>query len=70
MEELKKMRIGINLTDWEYEHLCDIAECYGTTVNCLLSQFIADLTYSDRSCGSDGRCLSNDWLSRSRYNFS
>lgn len=66
---MKTMRIGIDLTSDEYKKLRDIANDYNTNVNALLSQFIADLTSSERSGGSDERYLANDWLSRSQYNF-
>lgn len=62
------MRININITKEEYEYLYITADSHGTTVNGLLSQFIADLTASDRSGGSDERCLASEWLSRSIYN--
>ncbi len=66
---MKTMRIGIDLTSDEYQKLRDLANDYNTNVNALLSQFIADLTSSERSGGSDERYLASDWLSRSQYNF-
>lgn len=69
MEELKTKRISIDLTDDEYARLRDFAECHNITVNRLLSQFIADLIVSDRSGGSDERCLASEWFDRSIYNF-
>lgn len=68
-KNIKTMRIGIDLTSDEYAKLREIASLYDTNVNGLLSQFIADLTVSDRSGGSDERYLASDWLSRSSYNF-
>lgn len=68
--EIKTMRISIDLTSVEYQKLRNLSDFYDTNVNCLLSQFIADLTCSDRSGGSDERNLASDWLSRSLYNFS
>lgn len=64
----KKMRISIDLTDEEYEKLKDIALDYDATVNCLLSQFIADLTCSDRLIDRD-EYYAYLWLNRSCYNF-
>lgn len=69
MVETKTMRIGIDLSGEEYQLLREKAADYGTTVNVLLSQFIADLICSDRSGGSDERMYASEWLSRSRYNF-
>lgn len=69
MNELKKRRITVELTDEELFKLRQLSEIRETTVNKLLSQFIADLTYSDRSGGSDERAIADEWLSRSIYNF-
>lgn len=65
MKEVKKMRISINLTSDEYNKLKEKAETFHTTVNELLSQFIADLTNSERSGGSDERDRAESWLYRS-----
>lgn len=65
MKEVKKMRISINLTSDEYNKLKEKAETFHTTVNELLSQFIADLTSSERSGGSDERDKAESWLYRS-----
>lgn len=69
MVETKTMRISIDLSGEEYQLLREKAADYSTTVNVLLSQFIADLVYSDRSGGSDECMYASEWLSRSRYNF-
>lgn len=68
MNDTKTMRISVNLTADEYSELRKIVSDCDTSVNRLLSQFIADLTYSDRSGGSDERRLASDWLDRSRFN--
>ena len=64
IDDIKTMRIGIDLTPIEYDFLRCLAFSYGTTVNGLLSQFVADLTSSNRSGGSDERQLACDWLFR------
>lgn len=63
------MRIKVDITREEYEALFNRAKCNDTTVNMILSQFIADLTCSDRSGGSDERMYAEAWFSRSVYNF-
>lgn len=68
MNDTKTMRISVNLTADEYSELRKIASDCDTSVNRLLSQFIADLTASYRSGGSDERRLASDWLDRSRFN--
>ena len=69
MKEVKKMRISINLTSNEYGKLKEKAKTFHTTVNELLSQFIADLTNSKRSGGSDERDRAESWLYRSSDNW-
>lgn len=64
MKELKKKRITIELTDEEYTNLLMKTNVRRTTVNKLLSQFIADLTYSDRMNGQENYQLLSDWFSR------
>lgn len=64
MKELKKKRITIELTDKEYTNLLMKTNVRRTTVNKLLSQFIADLTYSDRMSGQENHQLLSDWFSR------
>lgn len=64
MKELKKKRITIELTDEEYTNLLMKTNVRRTTVNKLLSQFIADLTYSDRMSGQENYQLLSDWFSR------
>ena len=56
--------IQVCLTEEENNDLIRIAEDHDATPGELLAAFVADLTVSDRSGGSDERMLASDWLSR------
>lgn len=60
--ELNSKTITIDLSDHEYSDLCEFAEGQNTTINCLLEQFIADLTCSARSGDSIERFLVAQWF--------
>ena len=57
-------RIYINITDEEKERLSKIAAEHDATPGELLAAFVADITYSDRSGGSDERMYAEQWLCR------
>jgi hypothetical protein len=60
-------RIKVDITYQEYQDLQRIAESAKTSVANLVGAFIQDLTYSDRSGGSDERELAREWLGRNVY---
>lgn len=65
-------RITIELTDEEYEGLKLFAEyksdiIYKVKPKNILVQFVADLTASDRSGGSDERDFAESWFNRSSF---
>ena len=57
----------VKLTEDESKALSIVASQRDATSGELLAAFAADLTYSDRSGGSDERMLAGDWLSRQSY---
>ena len=61
-EDLK--RICIRITDEEKERLSDIAAERDATPGELLAAFVADITSSARSGGSDERMYADQWLCR------
>lgn len=61
--------LRIEITEEELEGLKEKAKCYETSPRKLVEQFVSDLTWSERSGGSDERGYADDWYSRSRYNF-
>ena len=57
-------RVYVNVTAEEKERLEKIATEHNATPGELLAAFVADLTYSGRSGGSDEREYASDWLDR------
>lgn len=64
MDTLKSRTIEINLSDAEVTYISELAAKHDTTVGELIENFICDLTYSERSNGSDERMHANEWLDR------
>jgi hypothetical protein len=62
-------RLNVDITEEEYERLKEIAQDQESTVAYLLGCFIADLTRSDNSGGSDEREYANDWLYRAMLKY-
>ncbi|MHB8061766.1 MAG: hypothetical protein ACYDG2_03895 [Ruminiclostridium sp.] len=60
-------RVYVDLTHEEKERLTLIAANYKTTPGELLAAFSADLTYSNRTGGSDERMYADQWLERQTY---
>lgn len=58
------MKVELNLTEKEYQKLMEKAGRAGLSVSGLLENFIRDLTYSNRSNGSDEREMANAWFDR------
>lgn len=57
-------KLTIELTTEELQDLKEKAEEYDTTVEEILEAFVADLTWSNRSGGSDERLFADEWLRR------
>lgn len=57
-------RIYVSITYEEYVMLVDVALDHDAKPGELLAAFVADITHSSRSGGSDERMYANDWLSR------
>lgn len=57
-------RVEVMLTDHESRRLTEIAIDRGTTPADILASFASDLTYGERTGGSDERMYANDWLDR------
>ena len=57
-------RIYINITEEEKERFDRIAACHDTKSGELLAAFVADITCSSRTGGSDERMLAEEWLCR------
>ena len=64
MSKTKPITITLNLTYEEAINLHEKAARANTTMESLLESFVADLTYSRRSGGSDERDLANEWSER------
>ena len=62
-------RIYVSISDDEKNDLTRLAGTFGTTPAELLAAFIADLTGSNTSGGSDERMLASSWLNRQTYRF-
>ena len=62
-------RITLNLTDGEVKDLTAFAIRGGVTVGTLLEDFVADLTYSTRSGGSDEEDRARAWYDRRGYQY-
>lgn len=57
-------RVEVMLTDHESRRLTEIAVDRGTTPAGLLAAFVSDLTYGERTGGSDERFCADEWLGR------
>jgi len=64
---IRVKRVYVNLTDEEKERLTEIAADHDATPCELLAAFVADLTHSNRTGGSDERMYANEWLDRQTY---
>ncbi len=62
---LGSLEFVTGLTVEEVEKLEEICEDHNVTVKQLLTQFVCDLTDSDRSGGSDERFMISEWFHRS-----
>ncbi len=72
-------KIEIEITDEEYEGLKELAKekselltnvyefKYVVKVEDILTQFVSDITRSERSAGSDERYISEQWFDRSTF---
>lgn len=69
-ETLRKRNIEIALTDAEAKDLCREAARRNTTPEQLIEDFIANLTDSSRSSGSDERMLAYEYVERCHYSYS
>lgn len=65
--ETAPRRISLNLTDDEVKDLTAFAIRGAVTVGSLIEDFIADLTASTRSGGSDEKDLAREWYNRRDY---
>ena len=63
-------RVYVNITAEEKVNLDMIAAEHNATPGELLAGFVADLTCSDRSGGSDERMFATDWLDRQTWRWS
>ena len=61
--------LTVKITEEEHEQLTRIAKENNMSKGALLAAFIADLTWSDRSGGSDERMYASDWLYRQCFSF-
>ena len=68
-ENPKPRKIALNLTDNEVKSLTALAIQGGATVGTLLEYFITDLTYSNRSGGSDEENLARAWYDRRGFQY-
>lgn len=62
MNDIETMHIDIDLTPEEYNNLRYLAIGVDTTVNGLLSQFVADLMRSERARGLDECLFAGYWF--------
>ncbi|MFS0776056.1 hypothetical protein ABC255_08630 [Neobacillus sp. 3P2-tot-E-2] len=62
-------RLNVDITEEEYVLLKEKAENEGVTIAFLLGCFIADLTRSENSGGSDEREYANNWLHRASLKY-
>ena len=65
----KKRNITVTLSDEDSQRLFEKCGEAGISASELLSNFIRDLTYSNRSNGSDEEDLANSWFNRCGFNF-
>lgn len=64
IDTLRERTLKLALTDEEAERICRFAGENGLTVSQLIENFIADLTGSGRTNGSDERSLARLWVGR------
>lgn len=62
-------RLTIDINDEEYQALKLIAENEESTIAKLLGAFVQDLTFSNRSGGSDERLYARDYLRRAMLKY-
>lgn len=68
-EKNNQRQIILNLKDTDMMKLCKKAGSVGLPVSELLENFVADLTGSSRTNGSDERMYANQWFERCWFSF-